>query len=247
MQKVTCVLNGYRRPERLVEQYHAVVEQSNVNVQVMYWQNTMPEVNYCAPIHGFPNTTTAVSNRNLGVWARFYYALNAKTDWICVFDDDTIPGPLWLRNCLDTHKTHEGLLGTIGVIIPPNGRYHNVMRYGWDGPNEVATPVDFVGHAWFFHRDLLSVFCRELPPIDHVMTVGEDIHFSHMIQKYTDLGTFVPPHPRNNKDLWGSLYGWQFGDDGKATASTNMPHMDSFLQRKISEGFRLIYDDERNI
>jgi hypothetical protein len=45
------------------------------------------------------NTTSAFCNRNLGVWSRFAYALNAKTKYVCVFDDDTIPGNNWLKNC----------------------------------------------------------------------------------------------------------------------------------------------------
>ena len=34
--------------------------------------------------------------------------------------------------------------------------------------------------------------------------VGEDMHFSYMLQKYLNLKTFVPPHPKDNKKLWGS-------------------------------------------
>jgi hypothetical protein len=30
------------------------------------------------------------------------------------------------------------------------------------------------------------------------------MHFSYMLQKYANIPTYVPPHPRNNKELWGS-------------------------------------------
>ena len=61
------------------------------------------------------NCTSAFCNKNLGVWARFAYAINADTEYICVFDDDTIPGKKWFENCLETMKTHRGLLGCRGV------------------------------------------------------------------------------------------------------------------------------------
>jgi hypothetical protein len=31
------------------------------------------------------------TNNNLGVWFRFTVALMAKTKYVCMFDDDTIP------------------------------------------------------------------------------------------------------------------------------------------------------------
>jgi hypothetical protein len=41
-------------------------------------------------------TDSAYSNYNFGVWARFAFALNATTKYVCVFDDDTLPGKKWL-------------------------------------------------------------------------------------------------------------------------------------------------------
>jgi GT2 family glycosyltransferase len=77
----------------------------------MLWQNN---------IEGFDTNLTsslitASCNKNLGVWARFAYALNASTEYVCIFDDDTIPGNRWLENCLNTIQTHNGLLGTAGI------------------------------------------------------------------------------------------------------------------------------------
>ena len=75
---------------------------------------------------------------------------------------------------------------------------------GRDNPNSKTEKVDIVGHCWFFKREWLSTFWRELPPNDFSNIAGEDIHFSYTIQKYLGLETFVPPHPPNDFDLWGS-------------------------------------------
>jgi len=37
-------LSGYRRPENLIEQFSSIKEQNFVDVEVMYWQNTLPGV-----------------------------------------------------------------------------------------------------------------------------------------------------------------------------------------------------------
>lgn len=234
----TVILNGYKRPHRLKEQVDALNRQTIKPTNIFYWQNSIPGITYD---HETANKCiSAFCNTNFGVWSRFAYALNARTNWVCIFDDDTIPGSQWIQNCLETYQTNPGLLGTIGVLFPENGIYHNVRRVGWDGGNEEVTKVDIVGHSWFFHRDLLSLMWRELPPINQTPFVGEDIHFSHMIQKYSNMGTWVPPHPKDNREMWGSLKGWEYGDDGLATASTSMEYMRADLTRAINNGFRLI-------
>lgn len=236
MSDITVVLNGYKRPGFLKEQIDAINNQTIKPKEIMFWQNA----------GGFDESitnelTTAVSNRNLGVWARFAFALNAKTEYVCIFDDDTIPGSKWFENCLETMKTHEGLLGTIGLIYDTPNSYRPNTRYGWDNPNEEVIKVDIVGHAWFFKREWLSAFWSELPP-NKFTTVGEDMHFSYTLQKYLNLNTFVPPHPKDDKELWGSIKGWDYGTEINALSfdETNINLMNEYHQILISKGFKLI-------
>ena len=156
--------------------------------------------------------------------ARFAYALNCRTDYVCVLDDDTIPGTRWIENCVKTYETHPGLLGGIGLWFN-NKNYElellengEVAKFGWQVNNPEPVQVDIVGHSWFFARDLLSVFWREIPDNRWTMLCGEDIHFSHMLQKYTDLKTWVPPHPPKDTSMWSSLKAIQYGGDHLATA-----------------------------
>lgn len=233
----TVILNGYKRPENLRFQIEAVNRQTVKPTNIFYWQNSVDGVQYDQ--QAASSCVSAFCNANFGVWSRFAYALNTRTNWVCVFDDDTIPGSQWIENCLQTYEKHPGLLGTIGLLFIPGAGYGIKERVGWDGPRDTTTQVDIVGHSWFFHRDMLSVFFRELPPINHNYLVGEDIHFSHMIQKYTNAGTFVPPHPVSNKEMWGSLKGWELGGDKHATAGNGgIPLMYEWMQKAVSEGFK---------
>ena len=163
---------------------------------------------------------------------------------MCVFDDDTIPGKRWLENCHKTIQEYEGLLGTIGVVYHTPTSYHPMNRVGWAEPNEKTERVDIVGHSWFFKREWLSTFWRELPEEDHPMIVGEDMHFSVMLQKYLGLNTYVPPHPKDNKELWGSLpdTAWSIGQD-QAALSMNMDNvelMSQQLRKYTNNGFKII-------
>ena len=68
-----------------------------------------------------------------------------------------------LKKSYETIQKHEGVLGTIGVVYHTPTSYHPMHRVGWAEPNEKTERVDIVGHAWFFKREWLSTFWRELP------------------------------------------------------------------------------------
>lgn len=200
---ITVILNGYKRPHTLVEQYNAVMSQTIKPREIMVW------LNHSELIEKFDNDvlskcTVFSGNSNLGVWARFAYALMAKTKYVCVFDDDTIPGTKWLENCYNHNLNDRGLYGTVGIIFNSNAGYDGpYFRVGWPNANEQLMKADLVGHSWFFEKELLTAFWRELPDPKFVRC-GEDIHFSYALKKHMGLNTYVPPHPKGDLELWGS-------------------------------------------
>lgn len=241
---LTVILNGYRRPHTLKQQYEAIMSQTIKPAEVMFWQNQAePPVAFDKTV--INNCVSFTGNSNLGVWARFSFALMAKTKYVCIFDDDTIPGNRWLENCLITNKKHRGLHGTIGIVFDSNkgysGPYH---RVGWANPNENVEQVDLVGHSWFFERELLTAFWRELPDPKFVRC-GEDIHFSYAIKKYLNLDTFVPPHPKDDMSLWGSLpdSAWKFGTDAAAISNpqyNNGLDMNEYVMICRNNGYKFV-------
>jgi len=237
---ITVILTGYKRSKYLKRQYEALQEQTRRPEEIMLWQNAGQR--FKKRVAG--KTTWASCNKNLGVWARFAYALNAKTEYVCIFDDDTIPGRKWLENCSETILKHEGLLGTIGIIFESLTSYHPLRRVGWAEPNEHTVRVDIVGHCWFFKREWLSTFWRELPDPEDPVIVGEDIHFSAMIQKYLGLETYVPPHPRADLEMWGSRpdSAWEIGQDEAAISMNyqNIDKMSAQLRKHINGGFKTV-------
>lgn len=236
---ITVVLNAFRRTEYLERQLDAVEAQTVKPKRILVWQNAGGEI----PLHLLSRAVFAQCNQNLGVWARFAYALNADTDYICVFDDDTIPGRRWFENCLQTMQTHQGLLGTRGLRFMSPGRYYPSQGVGWDVPNEGVERVDIVGHAWFFKREWLGNFWRELPPMEASKIAGEDIHFSYTLQKYLGLHTYVPPHPLNDTELWGSLpeYGKRVGGNEVAISSNPdaLARFNAAIRYYCDRGFEL--------
>lgn len=236
--KIAVVLNAFKRTEYLELQLNAMENQTIKPIGIYVWQNAGGEI----PEHLKSRFTIAECSENFGVWARFAFALNIDADYICVFDDDTIPGAKWFENCVNTIKEHDGLLGTRGLRYQSPKRYHPFEHYGWGNPNEETIQVDIVGHAWFFKREHLAMFWSEMPSKEASKIAGEDIHFSYMLQKF-GLGTYVPPHPKNDKSLWGSLpeYGNKIGMDDNAISSDQsaLSRFDIALQYYTQKGFTL--------
>ena len=220
MSTVAVVLNGYRRTRWFEEQLVAIENQTHKPSEIFLWQNYHEEGHLDPELAS--RVTHASCNSNLGVWSRFAFALNCQSDYICIFDDDTIPGSKWLENCVKTYESDDriGVLGTVGISF--GDKYYTwqkVKRIGWVEPNEETTQVDMGGHAWFFHRNMLSHFWRERPK-QFIPIVGEDMHLSHMVQKYGGKGTFCPPHPANDKEMWGSLKGAEYGHSEEGISMT---------------------------
>lgn len=203
---ITAILNGYKRPQALQEQIQSLKDQTVPPEEILIWYN-IPEDGIDDSLL---NSATAISRTNLGVWARFFYAFNARTEYVAIFDDDTIPGKKWFENCLDTMSKQEGLLGANGLRWATNNTGYNdyITRtnVGIKDPSNEIRKADIVGHAWFFKRDWLQYFVRDLPDTRGARLVsGEDMHFSYTLQKYANIPTLVPPHPEDDIEMWGSI------------------------------------------
>lgn len=221
---ITVILTKYKRLHLFEEQLASVENQTLKPNEILICDN---------------------SSQNLGVWSRFSTALNAKNDFVCVIDDDTIPGLSWLENCYNQFEIKNGLYGTCGYLFNTNTHYKdNYDRIGWCKSNEETTQVDYVVHNWFFKKEYLKWYWSEIPNTKYYLC-GEDMNFSYQLQKQ-GINTYVPPHPDKNKNLWGSLKGWEYGIDSVSLYESNpenfRENMYEFFNNQIKKGWRLQYE-----
>lgn len=242
---VTVILNGYRRPHSLKEQYDAIKNQTYQNIDIMFWGNYHEESYNNFPKDILSKCTTSFCNKNLGVWARFAFALNAFTDYICMLDDDTIPGRKWIEHCLNTIEEKNGLIGGRGVKFVDD-TYNNYPACKYEGVgrgNEEIKRVDIIGHSWFFNRDWLRFYWLDMPniPFPHG---GEDMHFSYVLQNRLGLYSYIPPQPEDDKDLWASLNPSKYGEDMVATSRTSSGHTqaNAYWNFMLANGYQLAKD-----
>ena len=242
MEKVTVVLNVFKRSGNFATQLEALRSQTVPPFEILVWENGEETViDLCSR-----EVTVARANRNLGVWSRFAFALNATGDYILILDDDTVPGRKWIENCLSAIKSHPGLLGTRGLRFSSKYSYAGYSEVGLYSPNRAVELVDIVGHAWFFKRETLGAFWAEYSNRFPGSLSGEDIHFSFAVQKVLGLNTFVPPHPPDDTEMWGSNpdLAKTFGTDSVAISmgKDSLEKFEKAFSHYISKGFRLMIE-----
>jgi|7_EtaG_2_1085326.scaffolds.fasta_scaffold03990_6 hypothetical protein len=226
--EITAICNSYRRPYNLPRQLDAIKSQSIKPKETWVW------VNHHKDNQDFNHTGLGFdrifhNNYNWKFYGRFAAALLADTEYIAIFDDDTIPGERWFENCIETMKKTEGIMGSAGIILKSPQHYMIHDRCGWPTRNEETTQVDLVGHAWFFKREWLQYLWREKP---FTWNNGEDIQFSYLAQKYGGIKTYCPPHPLGKSEFHGSILGNELGVDEKATSNNNeVTHHEFFKER----------------
>jgi len=234
-EDITVILNSYRRPYNLKMQVEAIRSQTCPPKQIWLW------VNHHEDNEGFDYSELGIdriihNDYNWKFYGRFAGALLADTEYVAIFDDDTIPGRKWFENCLDTMSEQEGIMGAAGYI-QKGVLASQYYREGWPSNNTETKRVDYVGHAWFFKRDWLQYLWREKPP---TWDNGEDMHFSYAVQKFGGLQTYCPPHPLGDPEMHGSLHGYELGVDDKATSNNQaVTHQTFFSQRDMCINYGL--------
>ena len=226
---ITVILNAYRRPHNLKMQIDAIRAQTTKAAQIWLWVNAHPD-NDGYDFKSLDVDRVFHNDHNWKFYGRFAAALLADTEYIAIFDDDTVPGSKWFENCLSTMTTNEGILGSAGVIL--NGkRYVQHDRCGWPSQNEEVTEVDLVGHAWFFKREWLKYLWQEKPT---TWDNGEDIQFAFMAKIHGGIPTYCPPHPPSDREMHGSVLGNELGIDDKATSTNSaVSHQQFFNERDV--------------
>jgi len=226
---ITVILNAYRRPYNLQGQIAAIRNQTHAPKQIWLWVNAH-EDNKDFDFTALDVDRVFHNDFNWKFYGRFAAALLVDTEFVAIFDDDTVPGTKWFDNCLNTMSLTEGILGSAGVIL--NGsQYVQHDRCGWPTHNPETTEVDLVGHAWFFKREWLQYLWREKPTTWHN---GEDIQFSYLAQKYAGIKTYCPPHPPQDREMHGSVLGNELGIDNKATSTNSaVSHKQFFNERDV--------------
>ena len=237
---ISVILTVYARPHNLDLQIEAIQNQTIPPDEIIIVVDKNQKIDF--DIKKYKHFQVVQFHKNIGVWGRFSIALLTRNPFICVFDDDTIPGSKWFENCINTYKKVDGLLGTVGVLFNKGSLdYDYSKRIGWPSANSEIKRADIVGHSWFFKREHIEAYWQNTDNHAKFKKSGEDIHFSYILKNKLGLNTYVPPHPKNDTSLWGSLpeYANSLGSDKNALSLETIStlRMSSYMKKVRKDGF----------
>ena len=207
---VSVVLSLYKRPEFLEQQLAAMENQTLKPAEILLLQDGVEEEETVTIPEQLKSRfrKIEVHKENKGVWERFRFARDkASCPFVCVLDDDVLPGSQWLENCHACMMRREALYGSVGIVMRKEDTYpfSHYYRVGYppDAQYPEALQVDFAGHSWFCRREWLSWLFDAPQSVQKLKYAGEDMAFSRMLQKH-GIETWIPPHPRKHPELHGS-------------------------------------------
>lgn len=240
MHKISVILNLYKRPHSLKEQYEAIRNQSVKPDEILIWRNDGSDLKEFDQNILKECKFVNCNNNDWGVWGRFALGLLSKGDYICWFDDDTIPGKNWLASCIEVQKQEPCVCGTVGVTFN-SLHYDSYDRYGWCNPNEEIVQTDIAGHGWVTVREAIGEMWRSAHRPAHMLS-GEDVHLSFAAQRL-GMRTLIPPHPKNNLSVYGSIpkTAWEYGTEEHCISKNY--HGTHFAQNLVdvyNKGFKFL-------
>ena len=243
--EITVVLTGFRRPAYLRRQLEALRAQSLRPAEILLW-NTDPGPGFeRVELEG---VRTVRCEHDFKLPGRFAFALLARTSHVCIMDDDIVPGPNWLRSCLDTLERTGCAVGSYGIIYGEGCDDETATKFGDHGVKvPEAKLVDMIGHSWFFKKEWIRHFWAE-DPVD--WSSGDDLHFSYTLQRYGGIGSVIPPHPENDQSVWSNLCP-DLGLDENALFRRDYHNFirdrANIVREYVRRGWRLLIDEKADV
>jgi hypothetical protein len=240
MPSITAIITMYRRPQTLNGLVAAVRGQSVPPSEVWVWANE-PWDDFYAALRATGLDRLVCCTPNAFFHGRFALALLARSEYVALFDDDTLPGCDWLANCLETMAATPGILGTAGVVLDGGGggpSYARRTMHGWQRPSDATVEVDLVGQSWFLRTGWVKYLFAESAVTG---TNGEDIELAARAWRLGGIRSYCPPHPPREQRRWGSTRGNELGLDQVAASVARPGHLaerERIVVAEIAAGWR---------
>lgn len=228
--KITTILQTYKRPQYFSEQYQAIKNQTIKSDKIIVVQNE----GGCK--FDYPDDVELIyANPNRKYHLRFVIGLLEDCDYLFFYDDDSVPGINWQSNCIETIEKHDCICVSNARNVLLNGSQD--CPAGWANNNENEVKCWFGGHAIALRKkNLKYMFFDDIQNYNN----GEDIQLSCNAWLYGNIPTYCPRHPKNDKSLWGSLYGREMGSDSAASWTNNpihYPERIKLIQHYLNKGW----------
>lgn len=250
--KWSAIITMWKRTDYLKEQIEAINQQSIPPLEIIIIINgSHISEAFIRNIVG--GNIKIISSDINSLYSRWALAYIAEGEYISVFDDDIIPGKLWIANAIRACVQHNALVGPSGRIFSQEGKhgYYELVVPSSQWVDEQTIDCsdtdifcDWVCNAYVFKREWVGYALSDLRHKDSFKTF-DDIQLATSLYIHGGIKCVTPMQPKNNKKLHGSLKS-KYGNDDHAIWKTNSDYHFSarkeYIELLIKNGYTPIYE-----
>jgi glycosyltransferase involved in cell wall biosynthesis len=243
----SAIITMWKRVDYLAEQLAAIRKQSIAPLEIIIIlnENHISESKVRA-IAG-PDARVIRSDIN-SLYARWALAYVAQGNYVSVFDDDAIPGELWIANAMRACDRYHALVGPSGRIHNSNGHqgYFKSVVPQCDPADdklidcgETDVYCDWVCNAYFFKREWVGYALGDVRYLDSSKTF-DDIQLATSLWLHGGIRCVTPMQPAHDTRLHGHLKP-KYGNDAHAVWKTNQDQhfsaRKSYIESLVVQGY----------
>jgi len=194
-KEITAIIQSYRRQDNIPVIIKRLREQTHPPKRIIVW-NDNDGLGRDLHIDG-----VEIINSNSNEWhncGAFLIAYFCNTDYVCILDDDALPGKRFFEFCLKHigKDATKQILAGFGIKLRSN-RYGGRHQFRSRVSNELKWErVDMAGNIYFCWKSAILPMFSKRPPFWHHIV---DLHFSFMARK--EGYKIYVPYPSNKDEM----------------------------------------------
>jgi len=205
----SAIITLWKRSEYLEEQLEAIYNQSVRPKEIIIIQN---ENHFLIDEKIYQKYDLKLIRSDINsLYHRWIISYLSSGEYVCVFDDDVIPGKDWIKLCYRVSQNHNALVGPSGRVARPTSDPAWESVEGHAGEDRIC---DWVCNSYFFKADWLRHIVAASRYDDHQMTF-DDIQLAAALKAVGGIISVVPGQPSDKSDYAGHSKR-QYGHDSHA-------------------------------
>ncbi len=179
------------------------------------------------------------------LYTRWAISYICKGRYVCIFDDDTIPGTSYIENAIRCCAGYKCLVGAAGRIYDPLGMegLYKIVAPTKHNDNFISCAeedvfCDWVCNSYLFDRAWVPSIIDEMALMESFST-HDDMQAALSAFRSMNIGCVVPYQPNDNPALSASLYP-EYGSDSFAVwlnhRSSHFQVRKDYIRREIGLG-----------
>lgn len=235
----SAVITVYKRQDYLGEQLRAIQDQSVPPDQIVVLQNeSHVEID---PFLLDKYEVKVIQSDINSLYFRWIVGYLLDSCYICVFDDDVIPGHRWIESCIYACEKFNALVG-------PSGRRAAPYQEGkaWTSVENFSESTfefcDWVCNSYFFRKEWVK-YITQFSRYYNTQKTFDDIQLATTLKAAGNINVIVPPQV-DKKSEWNGHVKREYGHDEHALwkrhASDHADQRRDLIQKLDKSGFQWV-------